>query len=65
MYDTMFMRSLSGYALINSKRRVYFSLPSSEAVKEPHFLDFLLCKINNLQVKNCWFWEFFYSISTW
>jgi hypothetical protein len=38
------------------------SLPSSEAVKEPHFLDFRLCKINNLQVKNCQFWEFFYSL---
>jgi len=37
------------------------SLPSSAAVKELHFLDFRLCKINNLQVKNCQFWEFFYS----
>ena len=38
---------------------------AGEAVKEPHFLDFRLCKINNLQVKNCQFWEFFYSLSTW
>jgi hypothetical protein len=35
-----------------------------EAVKEPHFLDFRLCKINNLQVKNCQFWEFFYSLAS-
>jgi hypothetical protein len=31
------------------------SLPSSEPVKELHFLDFQLCKINNLQVRNCQF----------
>jgi len=35
---------------------------AGEAVKEPHFLDFRLCIINNLQVKNCQFWEFFYSL---
>jgi len=26
-----------------------------EPVKEPHFLDFQLCKIKNLQVRNCQF----------
>jgi len=31
------------------------ALPSREAVKEPHFLDFRQRKINKLQVKSCQF----------
>jgi hypothetical protein len=43
-------------------RSVWAAFQRGVAVKESHFLDFRLCEINNLQVKNCQFWEFFYSI---
>jgi len=36
-------------------KKEIISLPSSETVKEPHFLDFRQGKIDKLQVKSCQF----------